>query len=121
MPLSTGDNTLRVAGVRKGIQGIYDVYQYSVVNLRGDVDGFCYAVPAGTHPPSIVRDLEVLRQKNLWFIAYLKDNGRMLQIHTIKEPKMPQDECWHIAQKVLPQTPRRYKELTGSKSLVTLN
>jgi hypothetical protein len=120
MPLSPGDNTIRVASVKTGVQGIYDVYQFNTVNLKGEIHGFCYAVPAGCKPGQLVRDLQELHKRKLWFIVYLKDNGRMLQIHTIKEPRPPQNELWHIAQKVFPQTPREYKRLTN-ENLVTLN
>ena len=120
MPLTTGDNTVRIAGFHKGIQGIYDVYQFNVVNLRGDVHGFAYAVPAGTAPASIVKDLLELRRRRLWFVLYLKMGARgLLQIHTIKEPREPQAQCWKDAQKVIKQTPRTLKELTGeSQGLV---
>jgi len=120
MPLTTGDNTVRIAGFRQGVQGIYDIYQFTVVNLKGEVHGFCYAVPAGLVPGQLVRDLLELRRRRLWFVVYLKQGAKgLLNIHTIKEPRQPQNECWHIAQKVIRQTPRTLKELTGeSQDLV---
>lgn len=118
MPLTTGDNTIRVAGLKQGVQGIYDVYQFNTVNLKGETHGFAYCVPAGCVPGQLVRDLVELMKRKLWFVVYLKDNGRLLQIHTIKEPHMPQNELWRIAQKVIKQSPREYRRLTGESSNV---
>jgi len=108
--IGQGDNTLRVAGVKTGKSSIYDVYQFTVVNLTGSTHGFCYQVPAGTRPSGIVRDLNQLRQENLWFVAYLKEVNKLLVIFTIKEPKMSQAECWDLAEKLTPKivTPVSY-------------
>jgi hypothetical protein len=99
--ISPGDNTVRVAGFKKGPFSIYEAYQFNLINLKGHTKGFCYAVPAGVRPPSIVRDLLELRERNLWFIIYLKEVGRELAIQTIKEPRAPQNELWKMAKKVV--------------------
>ena len=113
-----GDNTLRVNKAVKGHRSIYDIYQFDVINLKGDTHGFCYQVPAGTRPYQLVRDLIELNKRNLWFMAYLKEVNNLLAIHTIKEPREPQAELWKFAQKYKRQTPREYKRLTGESLLV---
>jgi hypothetical protein len=100
--IGPGDNTLRVAGVKRGRTGIYDVYQFTLVNLTGTVTGFCFKIPAGTLVTGIVRDLDLLRKEKLWFTAYLKETNKMLAIVTIKEPRMAQQECWSLAGKLTP-------------------
>jgi hypothetical protein len=97
MRIGPGDNTVRVFGLRKAVQGIYDVYQFEVVNLYGKTHGFAYAVPAGsTVLPQLVTDLRRLQQLNIWVTVYLKEVKRQLAIQSIKEPKTPQGELWEI-------------------------
>lgn len=111
--ISAGDNTIRVAGLRRGRETIYDIYQFNVVNLKGEVHGFCYKVPAGTQPGGLVKDLLALHRAKLWFTVYLKEKNGLLSIFTIKEPKRPQNELWSEAQKVIPQTARTLRELVN--------
>lgn len=96
-----GDNTVRIYAFRNGRSGIYDVYQFGVINLDGKTAGFCYKVPAGTVVlPRIVRDLLELKRLDFWFTVYLKEHNGLLTIFTIKEPKLAQSEYWHLAKKV---------------------
>ena len=115
---TNGDNTVRVAGFRPGQQGIYDTYQFSLINLSGKTHDFAYAVPAGLVPATIVRDLLQLFKQKLWFVVYLKEARGVQSIFTIKEPKQPQNELWDLAQKLTPQTAKHYKELTGESVLI---
>jgi hypothetical protein len=100
--ITTGDNTVRIAGYAKGRDGIYDQYRFNLINLDGYTQSFAYNVPAGSFaPPRIVRDLLELRKKKLWFTVYLKEKARMLVIVTIKEPKSHQSELWEMAKPVI--------------------
>lgn len=101
MRISPGDNTVRVAGFHKIPDGIYDQYQFNFINQAGYTHALAYNVPAGTIPPRLVRDLLELRKRNLWFVVYFKEKNRQLMIHTIKEPKLPQNELWHNAKPVI--------------------
>jgi hypothetical protein len=101
MRITTGDNTVRVAGFHKVPSGIYDQYQFNFINQAGYTHAIGYNVPAGVIPPRIVRDLLELRRRKLWFVIYLREKNRMLMIHTIKEPKVPQAELWHFAKGVV--------------------
>jgi|ERR1700741_5580262 len=100
--IRSGDNTIRVAGLRMGRKSIYDVYQFNFINLSGHTHEIAYAVGAGSLvPPKIVRDLLELRRLGLWFVAYFKEVNKKLAIHTIKESPRPQNELWSIAKKVV--------------------
>lgn len=105
--ISAGDNTLRVAGHRTGPNGLYDVYQFTLQNLSGEVYDIAYAVPAGTiWKPRIIRDLLELQRLKLWARFYLKEVNGKLAIMTIKEPNGCQDEL---------------NDLFSKKQLVRLN
>ena len=106
--ISPGDNTVRVSGLKRGQDGIYDVYQFTLANLSGDLVGFAFKTPAGVGVTGIVRDLMRLRKENLWFTAYLRESHGMLRIFSIKEPRLSQEELWSLSKKLTPMiyTPR---------------